>query len=357
MKKRYRSTFIIGACVSLYLILIALLPIFEKDADGSSIHTFMEAAWFSIVTLTTVGYGDMYPVTPVGKLIGLIMILCSVGLIGYIIGSLSSKIQNYMESKKLGLLGTKMSHHIVVIGWDEFGREVSNNIVRAGHKVAVVTNKKDNIDLIHDLYHDNDNVFALFADYENLEALESVNISKASCIFLNLKDDTEVLVYMLNIKNVYPNKEIVVSLNNSRLKDTFHSAGVTYVISKNDIASKLVASFIFEPEVAAFTEDIMATAIHYTHDFDMMQFRITEENLYIGKDCMHVFLDMKTRYDSIFMAVSKYENGKWVLYKNPSEELTIGEHDYIIIVSNLKSKEMIEADFGVEEGKIATDLA
>lgn len=356
MKKRFWSHTLPISALGLYLMLIFVLQWLEKDAESGSIKDIFDAAWFSIVTLTTVGYGDYYPVTNGGKVIGLIMVLCSLGLMGYIVGNLSTKISRYMEKKKLGLLGTKFENHVVIIGWDDFGREVANNIVQANHKVAIVTNQKDNIDLIKDLYHDNENVFALFADFENYEALENVNIKKANCIFLNLKDDTEVLVYMLNLKNQYPHQEIVVSLNNSRLKDTFKNAGVTYVISKNDIASKLVASFIFEPEVAAFTEDIMATAVHFKNDFDMQQFRVIKGNPYISKDCLHVFMDMKKRYDCIFMGLGKHEGEGWKLYKNPSEEVSVELGDYIIVVSNIESKDKIEADFGVEEGKTAADL-
>lgn len=352
MKNR-RLLFLNSTTVVLaFILLVYLLQLFEREKDGASIQSLGDAAWFAIVTLTTVGYGDYYPVTIGGKIIGLILVLCSLGLIGYIIGNLSNRINEYIEHKKLGLLGTKMERHIVIIGWDEFARLVTVQIVNAGHKVAIVTNNKNDIDLIRDLYHDPNQVFTLFADYHNIEALETVNIQKCSCIFLNLKDDTEILVYTLNIKRKYPDKEVVVPLNNSDLKDTFHAAGVTYVISKNDIASKLIASFIYEPEVATFTEDIMASAVHPVNDFDMQQFRVIEGNPYIDRDCLFVFMDMKTRYDAIFMGLSKLENDHWILYKNPPNEMVVNKEDYIIMVSNIEARTKVEKDFGVEEGKV-----
>lgn len=324
----------------------------ESGNDDASILSIGDAVWYSLVTITSVGYGDYYPVTTGGKFLGAILVLCSVGLFGYIVGSLGNRVTRYREKKRLGLLGTKMEKHIVIVGWDDFARLVTVQIVNAGHKVAIITNNKNDIDLIRDLYPDPTEVFTLFADLHNLDALKTVNVDDSSCLFLNLTDDTEILVHTLNVQRQYPNKEIVVPLNNQDLKETFHTAGVKYVISKNDIASKLVASFIYEPEVAAFTEDIMASAVHPTNDFDMQQFRVVEGNPYLGKDCGYIFMDMKTRYDAIFMGLGKFKDGRWDLLKNPTVDVKVEKEDYIIMVSNIEARDKVEADFGVEEGKV-----
>ena len=98
-----------------YLLIITALTFAEKDAEGSNIKSFMDAVWYSIVTLTTVGYGDFYPVTPIGKIIGLTIIIASLGLLGYLIGGISNIIRNYMEKKKDGFYGTKFENHFVIV--------------------------------------------------------------------------------------------------------------------------------------------------------------------------------------------------------------------------------------------------
>ncbi len=347
-----RTRLYILLALGFYVMLMLLLSYLESHAKGASIKGLGDAIWYSVVTLTTVGYGDYYPITTGGKIIGFILLLGSVGVIGYIIGNISNTANQYMEDKKLGLNGTKFKNHTIIIGWNDFGRLVANQLLNANSKVAIVTNNKNNVDSINGIYPDNKNVFVLFADYHNMESLNKVNIDKAASIFINFNDDTETLVYMLNIKNVHPEKSLIVTINNSNLKNTFHNAGVDYIVSKNDLSSKLVASFIYEPEVAAFTEDIMEAAVHPTLDFDMQQFLVLESNPYKDKDCVFVFMNMKKKYDAIFMGAVKQQKGKWILYKNPSEETIIRKGDYIILVSNIEARLKVEADFGVEEGKI-----
>lgn len=351
-KKKQKIGIATPIAIGAYLFLITALVQFEQTDPNASIKTWFDGAWYSIVTLTTVGYGDFYPITTGGRIIGLILVLGSVGIFGYIIGKISNRATLYMEQKKLGLNGTKFSGHTIIIGWDEFGRLVSNQLLTVNSQIAIVTNNKNDVDLIRDVYPETDKVFILFADFHNLEALKTANIQEANSVFLNFKDDSETLVYLLNLRNAHPQQNIIVSINNNDLRNTFRTAGVDYMVSKNDLAAKLVASFIFEPEVAEFTEDIMEAAVHPTRDFDMQQFQVIEKNPFRDKDCMYTFMHMKQKYDAIFMGVVKFQRGKWELLKNPSEETIIRKGDYIIVVSNIEARDLIEKDFGVDEGKV-----
>ncbi|MER5632505.1 potassium channel family protein [Streptomyces nitrosporeus] len=62
----------------------------ERDAPGASIRTFGDAVWWACATLTTVGYGDATPVTPVGRVVAVGLMACGLGLLGAVTGSFSS---------------------------------------------------------------------------------------------------------------------------------------------------------------------------------------------------------------------------------------------------------------------------
>ena len=81
-----RKSKILLAAVLIYAALLILLTMAEQAAPGATIHGLPDALWFSLVTMTTVGYGDMAPVTTVGRVIGAIFALCSIGLLSVLIG-------------------------------------------------------------------------------------------------------------------------------------------------------------------------------------------------------------------------------------------------------------------------------
>jgi len=340
MKKRY----LFSILAFIFLLLLLVLVNVEKTDPTSSIHNLSDAFWYLIVTLSTVGYGDYYPVTAIGKTISLVFILTSVGILGYMISTLTIKINKYMEDKKSGFYGTSMENHIVMIGYDKFSAIILKQIVTTGIKVAVVTDKREDIDALSLSFKSKD-VFTLYTDLDNFESLEKVNITKSSKVFIKLKDDTEMLVYILHLKRFYKDLEIVVSLDNSTLKEPFKSAGVLYAVSREAIAAKLVASYIFEPEVAILTEDIMSSAVD-KYDFDLMEFCVTLENPFLGKEYNLVFHEMKTKYDCILLGI--YQDK--VLFKNPSKKIILKENDYLVILSNGLGENQLTELFKTKQG-------
>jgi voltage-gated potassium channel len=85
---------------SLFRVLIAaagtlflgawLVLLFEENAKGSNIHSYPEALWWAIVTVTTVGYGDRYPVSAGGRAIAVVLMLVGIGLIGVLTATVAS---------------------------------------------------------------------------------------------------------------------------------------------------------------------------------------------------------------------------------------------------------------------------
>jgi voltage-gated potassium channel len=84
----------------LHFVLLAVLGIvfacsaaelgFEQHAHGSTIHNFGDALWWSVVTVTTVGYGDQYPVSPGGRGVAVVLMLAGIGLIGVLTATVAS---------------------------------------------------------------------------------------------------------------------------------------------------------------------------------------------------------------------------------------------------------------------------
>ena len=347
--KNIRILGITVATIVVFAILNYILIFFESQSPDGSIDSWPNSIWFMIVTLTTVGYGDFFPITTGGRVIGYIFVLSSLGVLSFLFSTISNKIMSMIEEKKMGFHGTRFQGHIIFVGWNEFSRLVAEEIVHTAQKMAIITNRKDDIDLIYDQYG-RDGIFVLFSEFSNREALDKVNATEAKVIFVNLEDDSETLLYVLNFKKKYPQPQVVVSLQKSQLKETFYAAGVTYVIARNDIASKLVASYIFEADVADLNIDLISSSRKET-DFDIQQYKVVSGNPLLKCNCAEAFHLLRDRYDVIMLAISKHNQGKKKLITNPSASVKIEEEDYIIIMGNGIAKKKIKSDFGVSEGR------
>ena len=346
--KKSKIYIILILSLIIYLSIVLIIFIIEQSNPDSNIKSFSDALWYSIVTRTTIGYGDKYPVTGLGKIFALFFVLGSVGILGFVISQISNKIMKAMEEKKLGYNGTKFENHVVIINWNNFAQQIVLQIVNAGKKVVIVTKVKEDVDYI---YHNFDSklVFVLFNDLFDNSAFQKVNIEKATSVLLNFEDDTENLVNLISLKNIHPETSYVVSLNNPSLKSTFQSLGVTFTLSKNEVAAKLVASYVFEPEVAKITEGLMSSASDID-DLGMMQYKVIQTNEYLNFKCFDLFIELKQNFNMILVGISKFDGRDYKLIKNPSNDNIVSVNDYLILLGNTEAKEKIYSKFKVEEG-------
>jgi len=346
VKSRLLRLVILVLCV--WAVLVSLLTVFESGQEDSTILSFWSAAWYSLVTLTTVGYGDMYPVTIAGKVIGALFLLGSLGVLGVLVYKVSERISQLRERRKMGYNGTNFKDHVVIIGWDDLAYSVTQELINADQRVAIITDKKDNIDLIREQYS-KDDVFVLFADLKNVSLFEKAGVQNAGMVFMNLPTDTDKLIATLNIKKEYPGKRFVVTLDNADLKDSFQTAGVTYVLSKNEIASKLVASYIFEPDVAEYEADLLSSAKE-SHEYDIQEYRVTEDNPYLNNRYGEAFGDLKAKHNVLLIGIRKASGEDREMIKLPPDDVKIELGDHLIMIVNGVTERVISEMFKTQEG-------
>lgn len=87
MKHPFRNhRWLVLLCAASYLAILGLLTLAEHSAPNASIRTFTDAFWYSLVTISTVGYGDLYPVTAAGRILGVVFIVLSLGFLSFLLG-------------------------------------------------------------------------------------------------------------------------------------------------------------------------------------------------------------------------------------------------------------------------------
>jgi len=102
----------------LHLVLLAVLAIvgvgaglelaFEQHAQGGTIHNYGDALWWATVTVTTVGYGDKYPVTPGGRGVAVVLMLTGIGLVGVLSATVASYFVGQRADKDMTELNRRL---------------------------------------------------------------------------------------------------------------------------------------------------------------------------------------------------------------------------------------------------------
>jgi len=91
------ATYVAGSAAMLVLIgALAVLDV-EQNAPDAKILTFGDAAWWAITTITTVGYGDLYPVTPIGRIVAAALMMSGIAVLGIVTASIASWLVQRIE--------------------------------------------------------------------------------------------------------------------------------------------------------------------------------------------------------------------------------------------------------------------
>ncbi len=243
------------------------------------------------------------------------------------------------------------TRHVVVIGWDDFARDVVVHLLNAEKKVCVITADGVKAQTIAESYNP-EQLQVLCADPNNFDKIKGANIEEAAVIVINLPSDTDKLVYIINFKKAFEKEmKIVAPINNPNLKDSFYKAGVRYPLSKDEIAAKMVSSYFFERDVALMSNDLLATS-KVEDDYDILQLKVIDGNPFLNMDCGAAFKKVKEHYNGIFIGLSKARNGDRKLIKNPPSDTKIDPGDYMLVIVDGISAALMKKAFDVEEGLI-----
>lgn len=133
--------YVVAAIVLVYIILLTILYCSEAADSDAVIRTFGDAFWYSLVTLTTVGYGDLIPVTPLGHVIGMVFLLLSAGIMVTLLGAGVT----FITSEGLPLLMLGMQRHKNWYYFADYGVEsntLAANICKEDRNALIIYGEK-----------------------------------------------------------------------------------------------------------------------------------------------------------------------------------------------------------------------
>jgi voltage-gated potassium channel len=110
----------LGTLCTIWFVVAVLAYRFERGAEGANLTSFGDSVWWGIITLLTVGYGDRYPVTLEGRLVGSVLAVSGVVMIGILTARISSYFLEQALKAGRGVVDTdRLEDHFVVCGWKE----------------------------------------------------------------------------------------------------------------------------------------------------------------------------------------------------------------------------------------------
>jgi voltage-gated potassium channel len=318
----------------------------EHANPRATIKTASDAIWYCVVTMSTVGYGDVVPVTHAGRIIGGCFILFTLATLGILISAISEAVLEVRHMEEAGLIGTRMKGHVIICGFNSMARAALLELLAAERKVALLCERPDEIALVREVRGARSELLFVSSGEPTQELFrERLNALEADAAVIAMPDDAKNLIATLNMKAVNPKVRLVVALQREELRQTLVAGGVTYVASPNELSGRLVASAAFEPEVAQLVEDLMSGA---TGEFDMQQYQAGPLG---GATVAEIRAKLGDLDGPLLIAVAKREGGSYRVVPHPSKDLRVEPDDQIIVMASNEQAERLTERYKIQQGR------
>lgn len=231
---------------------------------------FLSAVWWAVVTLTTVGYGDLVPASTPGRVLGLMVMVSGIGMVSTLTGNLASIIVEQQAKRRKGLLKVQLSGHVIVVGWNSYARNLVTTLkdtgVLKGGLVLVTTMAPEERDaLAFDLDLGNDLSF-VYGNPAHESIIDRARPQHAKMAYilsqagLSAADaDQQSLYAALTLRSLSPKIPIYSEVVLAENHDHLIRAGVNEIVARGEVASLLLGRMGKTPSVLPFFQQLVGT--------------------------------------------------------------------------------------------------
>ena len=217
----------------------------------------LDAIWYSVMTLTTVGFQVPNNFSDEGKVITIFLMLFGVGAVLYGLTALSLEIfsGNIGKEYKFNLIKKRMKNlenHIIICGFGRNGRQAARKLIL--HKKPFVIIDKKPLENRDDEFADT--IFIHGNAIED-EILKQAGIEKASGIIASLPSDADNLFIVISSKELNPKIKVISRASNSNTIKKLKTAGAENVIMPDKIGGEHMASLLITPDLVEFIDSIV----------------------------------------------------------------------------------------------------
>lgn len=218
----------------------------------------VEAFYMTVITVATVGFEEVQPLTDTGRIFTAFLIIISFGTFAYAISSITrfvidGEFNQFFKNRKLNTAIQKLSNHVIICGYGRNGRQAAQVLKKHNQRFVVI---EKNEAITSGMKHEYSEL-VLNADATVDETLMKAGILRAKAIITTLPADADNLFIVLTARNLNSNLTIISRASEDNSDTKLKIAGANNVIMPDKVGGAHMASLVMKPDVVEFVDFIV----------------------------------------------------------------------------------------------------
>ena len=296
--------------------------------------SFLDAIYMTVITLATVGYGEVHEISPTGRIFTVFLIFLGVGFFLYVVGNV---VQFLVEGRIRHILGRrvldkqigKLKDHFIVCGYGRMGRALCSYLIQRHLYVVVIEKNLERVPVM-----DKDGILYLIGEATDEAILLKAGIKRARGVISVLGTDADNVFLVLIVKGLNPKVFVVARANQNATEKTLLAAGADKVVSPYILGARRMAHAVLRPTVIHFLE--LAFADEDT-DIHVEEFTVSASSRLID-----VPLSQSGLRQDLNLIVISIKKADGTMCFNPKASHRLAEGDTVVAVG--KNKDLMQLE-------------
>ena len=232
--------------IIIYFISLIIIGSLGYYYIGGSDWTLLDSLYMTIITLASVGYGEVHELDNLGKIWSILLIIFGVTGVGALFRTINEEFikSQLFWKKKMKKRISKLKNHYVICGYGRMGAVIAKELSEKGKQFVIIDHNEKKIEMIRE-----NGMLCLQGDATSEETLKSARIDKASGVGVVLDTDQDNLFVTMSIKTVYPDTFLLSRCSRKENKTKLIRAGANKVINPYISGGHRMAEILIKPQV------------------------------------------------------------------------------------------------------------